>query len=179
MPIKLPEYLNHGEIDSLISNAPSDDARTVLVAMWRAGLRVTEAISLQWRDVNLDENYPTIRVRNPKGGEEREVPLHPELREVLRAAAQKRPEGQLVPITRQRAWQWVKQALKQSQQSGDIALGKHVGTHTLRHSAARHWLMHGTAINVVQLWLGHKDISFTQPYVKLIPQALGNMRNIP
>ena len=54
--------------------------------------------------------------------------------------------GRLIDATRSTAWRWVQAALGRAQELGVTAPGKHVGTHTLRHSTARHWLASGIPI---------------------------------
>ena len=57
-----------------------------MLEQWRAGLRVSEALDLEVRDLSLDAAYPTLRVRASKGGKSRLVPVHPELHAALTSA---------------------------------------------------------------------------------------------
>ena len=127
------------------------------------------------------------------------MPVHPELRAALQSAM---AYGRLVrrgPVIgrgertrpwrgsadelhgphRSTAWRWVQEALERAVQLGRVPGGRRVGTHTLRHSAARHWLASGIPINVVQRWLGHALLATTLIYLEILPDPLGDMNRVP
>ena len=83
---KLPEYLEMAEVNALIAAAPNPRARLIMLEQWRAGLRVSEALALEARDLHLDSDRPTLVVRQGKGRKPRVVPVHPELQTALTAA---------------------------------------------------------------------------------------------
>ena len=60
---QLPEYVEAHEIDALIRAAPNPRARLLFLIEWRAGLRISEAVAVEARDLSLDTDLPTIRVR--------------------------------------------------------------------------------------------------------------------
>lgn len=177
----LPEYLEKAEAEALIKLAPSAQAALVMLLQWRAGLRVSEALALEVADVGLEGERPVLRVRQGKGGKSRLVPVHPELGAALRAAMTYggRKRGRLIEASRSTAWRWVKQALHKAQELGVVAQGRKVGTHTLRHSAARHWLASGVPINVVSRWLGHIRLQTTLIYLEILPDPAGMMEEVP
>ena len=74
---------------------------------------------------------------------------------------------------------WRKQAVARATELGTLPPGKKVGTHTLRHSGARHWLAHGIPINVVSRWLGHASLQPTLIYLEVLPDPLGDMDRVP
>ena len=80
----LPEYLEPTEIDALIHAAPHGQARLITLEGWRAGLRVSEAVSLEVEDLQLDGDRPTLPVRQGKGHKDRIVPVHAELAAAFR-----------------------------------------------------------------------------------------------
>lgn len=80
----LPEYLEASEVNALIHAAPHGQARLIMLAQWRAELRVSEAVALEVSDLQLDGDQPTLRVRQGKGGKTRIVPEHPELAAAFR-----------------------------------------------------------------------------------------------
>ena len=82
---RIPEYLEAGEVNAIIRAAPSPKAK-LLLQQWRAGLRVSEALDLEVRDLSLDTASPTLRVRSGKGDKTRLVPVHPELHGALSSA---------------------------------------------------------------------------------------------
>ena len=108
------------------------------------------------------------------------MPLHPELagafRQVIDLGIVRR--GPLVATTQSTAWRWVKQALARAQDLGTIPAGLWVGTHTLRHSAARHWLASGVPINHVSRWLGHRISQTTLIYLEILPDPSGYMEQV-
>ena len=145
-----PEYLDKPEVDALMAAAPNPRARLLMLLQWRAGLRVSEAIAVERRDLSLGVDQPTLRVRRGKGYRARVVPVHPELETALTMYVDMLPrghDGPLVDVSRQSAWQWVKQAAAVCQRAGQLAPGRKVKTHTLRHAYARHLLLYGVPIN--------------------------------
>ena len=178
---RLPEYLEAPAIEGLLRAAPHGQARLVMLIQWRAGLRVSEALHLEVADLQLDNDRPTLKVRQGKFHKDRVVSVHPELaaafRQVIDFGNVRR--GLLVPVSRTTAWRWTKKALVKAQGLGSIPPGQWVGTHTLRHSAARHWLASGVPINVVSRWLGHASIQNTLIYLELLPDPAGFMDRVP
>ena len=73
-------------MNTIIRAAPSPKAKLLMLQQWRAGLRVSEALDLEVRDLSMDTPSPTIRVRSCKGGKSRLVPVHPELHGALNSA---------------------------------------------------------------------------------------------
>ena len=64
---RIPEYLEADEVNAIIRAAPSPKAKLLMLEQWRAGLRVSEALDLEVRDLSLDTATPTLRVRSGKG----------------------------------------------------------------------------------------------------------------
>ena len=153
---RIPEYLEADEVNAIIRAAPNPKAKLLVLEQWRAGLRVSEALDLEVRDLSLDTATPTLRVRSGKGGKSRLVPVHPELHGALSSALAYGDisQGRIVEAHPATAWRWVQAAVKRAEELGAIAPGKRVGTHTLRHSYARHLLMNGISINFLSRWLG-------------------------
>ena len=136
---RIPEYLEAEEVNTIIRAAPYPNAKLLMLEQWRAGLRVSEAIDLEVRDLTFDTLNPTIRVRSGKGGKSRPVPVHPELHAALSSALAygNISQGRIVEAYPATAWRWVQAEVKRAEELGAIAPGKRVGTHTLRHSYAR------------------------------------------
>lgn len=176
----LPEYLEPEEVQALLRCAPHVQAALVMLLGWRGGLRISEALALEAADLSLEGDLPTLRIRQGKGGRSRLVPVHPELGAAVRTAiAYSGQKGRLVETSRSTAWRWVKEALARAVELGTIPAGRHVGTHTLRHSAARHWLASGVPINIVSRWLGHASLQTTLIYLEILPDPLGDMARVP
>lgn len=178
---RLPEYLEASEVHAIIRAADDPRARLLMLEQWRAGLRVSEALALEVADISLDTDNPTIRVRSGKGRKARVVPVHPELAAALRIALSygSVQQGRLVEVNRTTAWRWVQAAVARAEGLGVLPPGKKVGTHTLRHSYARHLLMHGVPINYLSRWLGHSSIQTTLIYLELVPDPMGTLAAVP
>ena len=180
-PKRLPEYLEADEVNAVIRAAEDPRAKLLMLTQWRAGLRVSEALALDVSDLSLDSDLPTIRVRSGKGSKARVVPVHPELAAAFRMALSygNVAEGRLVSAHRSTVWRWVQAAVERAEGLGAIAPGRRVGTHTLRHSYARHLLMHGVPINYLSRWLGHSSIQTTLIYLELVPDPTGSLAAVP
>ncbi len=122
-----------------------------------------------------------LRARSGKGGKSRLVPVHPELHGALGSALAYGDisQGRIVEAHPATAWRWVQQAVKRTEELGGIVPGKRVGTHTLRHSYARHLLMNGIPINYLSRWLGHSSIQTTLIYLELVPDPTGSLAMVP
>ncbi|MDQ3267625.1 MAG: site-specific tyrosine recombinase XerD [Pseudomonadota bacterium] len=182
LPRNLPKTLTEEDIDMLLQ-APDTDAplgmrdRTMLEVLYASGLRVSELISLSIAQISLDMGV--VRVMG-KGNKERLVPLGEEaldwvrrylvdarpalLGDKLNAAMFVTQRG--TAMTRQMFWYLIKRHAKHG------GLHKPLSPHTLRHAFATHLLNHGADLRVVQLLLGHADISTTQIYTHVARERL-------
>ena len=88
-------------------------------------------------------------------------------------------QGRIIEVHPTTAWRWVKTAVKRAEELGTIAPGKHISTHTLRHSYARHLLMNGIPINYLSRWLGHSSIQTTLIYLELVPDPTKSLAMVP
>ncbi len=156
-------------------------AKLLMLEHWRAGLRVSEALALEKRDLFLDSDRPTLRVRRGKGSKSRVVPMHPELQIALITATSYGAVGQrrLIDASRTTAWRWVQAAAQLATERGQFPAGRHVGTHTLRRSYARRLPMNGIPLNYLSRWLGHSDIKTTLIYLQLVPDPSGSLAAVP
>ena len=144
-------------------------------------MELLNTTALETTDVQMEGDNPTLRVRRGKGGRNRLVPLHPELRGALQnGIVLDHDEGRpLLEASRSTAWRWVKLALNKAEVRGLIPYGRRVATHTLHHSAARHWLANRVPINVVSRWLGHAHLQTTLIYLNILPDPMGYMQQVP
>ncbi len=169
----IPDFLTPSQVQVLIGAAPCVDAELLMLIQFRAGLRISEALSLTVSDLRAEDTPPVLIVRQGKGGKDRVVPIHPELGAALSSHMRYRGNGRLVSAARTTAWRWYKEA----QSSADI--DGRISTHTLRHSAARHWLQSGVPINVVSLWLGHASSQPTLIYLQILADPGNYMAQVP
>jgi integrase/recombinase XerD len=178
----LPKALSEAEVERLLQAPDPEIAlelrdRTMLELLYACGLRVTELTSMQV--VQLSLNQGVVRVFG-KGSKERLVPVGEEaLRWLQRFLSGPRaellkdiPSEVLFPsrrgtqMTRQTFWY----RIKIYAQRADIK--KHLSPHTLRHAFATHLLNHGADLRVVQMLLGHSDLSTTQIYTHVAQQRM-------
>ncbi|CAD7844660.1 MAG: Site-specific tyrosine recombinase XerD [Olavius algarvensis Gamma 1 endosymbiont] len=178
----LPKTLTEAEVEALLRAPDTDDPRghrdrTMLELLYATGLRVSELVGLTPQQVSLVQGV--VRVTG-KGGKERLVPLGEEALSWLQDYLQgPRPDllgGRLCPflfptrrsdcITRQAFWQLIKRYALAA------GIGKSLSPHTLRHAFATHLLNHGADLRVVQMLLGHSDLSTTQIYTHVARERL-------
>jgi integrase/recombinase XerD len=181
-PPRFPKTLAEADVEALLESPNVATPlglrdRAMLELLYATGLRVSELVQLKPGEVSLDMGV--VRVFG-KGSKERLVPLGEEAaawlvryqREARRAILKGRaadavfvtPRG--AGMTRQAFWQLVRRY-------GARAMpGKRLSPHTLRHAFATHLLNHGADLRVVQLLLGHADISTTQIYTHVARERL-------
>ena len=182
LPRSLPKSLTEQDVELLL-DAPDAQTplglrdRTMLEVLYATGLRVSELVTLSVAQVSLDMGV--VRVMG-KGSKERLVPLGEEALDwIRRYLAEGRPallNGKLSDalfvtaraesMTRQMFWYLIK---KHARHCG---LNKSLSPHTLRHAFATHLLNHGADLRVVQMLLGHADISTTQIYTHVARERL-------
>ena len=182
--LRFPKTLSEDQVTALL-NAPDINTplglrdRTMLELMYASGLRVSEIVSLKTVAIGLNEGI--VRIVNGKGGKERLVPFGGEAGQWLRRyfAEARTPllEGKTSDavfvgrhtggaLTRQAFWVLIKRYATVA--NIPVALSPH----TLRHAFATHLLNHGADLRVVQLLLGHADISTTQIYTHVARERL-------
>lgn len=173
----LPKSLSEADVEALLAAPETEDPlglrdRAMLEVLYACGLRVSELVGLTLEQLNLRQGV--VRVFG-KGSKERLVPLGEEaivwLERYLRNARDDllggRPSDVLFPslrgeqMTRQTFWYRIKHHAKVA------GIGKSLSPHTLRHAFATHLLNHGADLRVVQMLLGHSDLSTTQIYTHI------------
>ena len=182
LPRGLPKSLTEADVENLIA-APDLETpvglrdRAMLEMLYASGLRVSELVTLKAAQVSRDMGVVQVV---GKGSKERLVPLGEEalawlaryLREARPALLSGKTSDDLfvtargAAMTRQAFWQLIKR------HAARAALAKSISPHTLRHAFATHLLNHGADLRVVQLLLGHSDISTTQIYTHVARERL-------
>jgi integrase/recombinase XerD len=183
----LPKSLTEEEVESLL-NAPvvtdplGSRDRTMLEVLYATGLRVSELVSLKHSQLNL--NQGVLRVVG-KGDRERLIPLGEEavrwLKEFIGVGRGEilldRSTDYLFPtrrgdhMTRQAFWHIIKRYARKTN------INKDLSPHTLRHAFATHLLNHGADLRVVQMLLGHSDLSTTQIYTHVARERMKDMHS--
>jgi integrase/recombinase XerD len=156
--------------------------RTMLEVLYATGLRVSELVSLRVDQVNVTQGV--LRVLG-KGNRERLIPLGEEaVRWLIAFLGNPRAEilldrttDYLFPtrrgdrMTRQAFWHIIKRYARKASVSHDLS------PHTLRHAFATHLLNHGADLRVVQMLLGHSDLSTTQIYTHVARERMKELHS--
>jgi integrase/recombinase XerD len=178
----LPKSLSEEEVDALLGAPEVSDPlghrdRTMLEVLYATGLRVSELVNLRAGQVNL--NQGVLRIVG-KGDRERLIPLGEEavrwVNEFINGPRLEilleRQTDCLFPtrrgdrMTRQAFWHIIKRYASKA------AVQKALSPHTLRHAFATHLLNHGADLRVVQMLLGHSDLSTTQIYTHVARERM-------
>ena len=182
LPHGLPKILSEEDVDSLLA-APNVEThiglrdKSMLETLYASGLRVTELVEMKLNQLSLDMGV--VRVVG-KGSKERLVPVGEEaLTWIRRYMDNARPEilaGRQADalfitsrggsMTRQAFWYLIRRYADRA------GLRSGISPHTLRHAFATHLLNHGADLRVVQMLLGHADISTTQIYTHVARERL-------
>lgn len=173
---KLPVVLSRNEIQRMLAGTKNKKHRLMLALSYGAGLRVSEVVCLQVKDVDVDEL--TVSVRSAKGNKDRLTILPEKLvNDLSNFIAGKRLSefvfestqgGKLTPRSVQKVFSNVLKSTR---------IAKPATFHSLRHSFATHLLENGTDVRYVQELLGHANIRTTQWYTKVTNPKLKNIKS--
>jgi len=178
----LPKSLTEAEVDALLNAPTVQDPlghrdRTMLEVLYATGLRVSELVNLTVAQVNL--NQGVLRILG-KGSRERLIPLGEEAVRWIGEFANG-PRGEILldrqtdylfptrrgdRMTRQAFWHIIKRY------AAKAGVHKELSPHTLRHAFATHLINHGADLRVVQMLLGHSDLSTTQIYTHVARERM-------
>ena len=178
---RVPSVLTSKEVELLLNQPKDVDLKgtrdkAMLEFAYATGMRVTEIISLNIDDVNLEEGYVTCK----NGNKQRNIPLGKmslkalkEYIEEARSILIKSEDEKALfvninggRLTRQGFWKIIKYYKEQAHITKDIT------PHVLRHSFATHLLQNGADLKAIQTMLGHSDISSTQVYMQFQDEGL-------
>lgn len=176
-PFQLPRVLGEYEIGKLFSALENKKHKAILFTAYSAGLRVSEVVALELKDIDSDRMQ--IFVRNAKGKKDRYVMLSPVLLDILRnylGTCRPRPvkylfEGMTVgePMSSRAAQHIFMEARLKA------GIKKELGFHSLRHSFATHLLEKGVDIKYIKDLLGHFSITTTTRYLHVKKENLVNI----
>jgi integrase/recombinase XerD len=178
----LPQSLTEQDVESLLAAPKVSEPlghrdRTMLEVLYATGVRVSELINLKLSQINL--NQGVLRIVG-KGDRERLIPLGDEAQDWIREFIDgargeillERQTEYLFPtrrgdrMTRQAFWHIIKRYAKKA------SISKKLSPHTVRHAFATHLLNNGADLRVVQLLLGHSDVSTTQIYTHVARERM-------
>ncbi|WP_372927212.1 site-specific tyrosine recombinase XerD [Marinobacter sp.] len=185
LPRRLPDLLSEEDVDNLLMEPDPEVPielrdKAMMEILYGCGLRVSELVELTVDEVNLRQGL--VRIVG-KGNKERLVPLGEEaidwlvryMKEGRGELLRGRPSNALFPgnrpsaMTRQTFWHRIKHYAVRA------GIHKHLSPHTLRHAFATHLLNNGADLRVVQMLLGHSDLSTTQIYTHVARQRLQSL----
>ena len=188
LPRSLPKSLNEQEVEHLLSAPNTNQAlglrdRAMLELLYASGLRVSELVTVKVNEVSTQDGV--VRVTG-KGSKTRLVPMGQEaadwidkyLKHARPDILQKRLCDALFvthragAMTRQAFWYLIKRYALLA------GISKHMSPHVLRHAFATHLLNHGADLRVVQMLLGHADISTTQIYTHVARERLKQLHSV-
>jgi len=188
LPRSLPKSLSEDDVVALLNAPDLNEAiglrdRAMLEILYASGLRVSELVGLKVTEVSLSEGV--VRVTG-KGSKTRLVPMGEVavdwisryLNEGRPHILEKRLSDSMfvtqrgTAMTRQAFWYLIKRYALQS------GISKHMSPHVLRHAFATHLLNHGADLRVVQMLLGHSDISTTQIYTHVARERLKQLHSV-
>ena len=183
----LPVSLSEHDVDLLlnapeVTNGQGFRDKTMLEMLYATGLRVSELVGLKFEQISFRQGV--VRIIG-KGNKERLVPVGEEAMSWLEAymtQARKTTLGERQSdylfvtnradgMTRQAFWHIIKRHAKKA------GINKELSPHTLRHAFATHLLNHGADLRVVQLLLGHADLSTTQIYTHIARERLKDLHS--
>jgi integrase/recombinase XerD len=188
LPRSLPKSLNEQEVEDLLNAPNTSDAiglrdRAMLELLYASGLRVSELVTVKVNEVSTQDGV--VRVTG-KGSKTRLVPMGQEAADWIdKYLKQARPDilqkrlcdalfvtNRASAMTRQAFWYLIKRYALLA------GITKHMSPHVLRHAFATHLLNHGADLRVVQMLLGHADISTTQIYTHVARERLKQLHSV-
>lgn len=175
-PLLLPEVLAEKEVVSLLNKVQNLKHKVLLMTAYSAGLRVSELVNLQLKDI--DSARMIIYIRQGKGKKDRVVPLSKTLLIHLRQYYKAyKPEKFLFEGGKGESYgtRSAQKVLAQAKKKANIAKGGSI--HTLRHSYATHLLEAGTDIRYIQAFLGHNSLKTTMRYTHVTLPKVGNIQS--
>jgi len=187
LPRSLPKSLNEQEVENLLNVPNIAEAiglrdRAMLELLYASGLRVSELVGINVNEVNTQDGV--VRVTG-KGSKTRLVPMGEEAANwIIRYLTASRPQllqkrlcdalfvtNRAESMTRQAFWYLIKRYALLA------GISKPISPHVLRHAFATHLLNHGADLRVVQMLLGHADISTTQIYTHVARERLKRLHS--
>lgn len=188
LPRSLPKSLNEEEVEDLLNAPNTNDSiglrdRAMLELLYASGLRVSELVGIKVNEVSTQDGI--VRVTG-KGSKTRLVPMGEEAADwINKYLTHARPEilqkrmsdalfvtARATEMTRQAFWYLIKRYALLA------GISKHMSPHVLRHAFATHLLNHGADLRVVQMLLGHSDISTTQIYTHVARERLKLLHSV-
>jgi integrase/recombinase XerC/integrase/recombinase XerD len=171
VPKKIPNFISVDEIIAVLRSFEQDSEKSeskkneqeklLFLLLYGAGLRISEACALQWK--NMDLRQRVLRIRG-KGEKERLVAIPKNLAELLEKAHRNSHEDFVwgaEPLNQRKAYEWIRS------RGVKAGLMRPIHPHALRHSFATHLLASGANLRTLQELLGHESLTATEKYTHL------------
>ncbi len=167
-------WIADADVQALLDAAHTPMARTVILTFIGTGLRRSELLGLDCRDLDLDAGL--LRVREGKGGKDRTIPIAPDVADALRAYLDERVEGPSNALFTSRVGtrlheNAIQRLFTRVLERADLK-DKGYKLHSLRHTAATRWVRAGMNLRDIQELMGHEDIGTTSRYLHSSPEHL-------
>jgi integrase len=153
----IPKYWDKDFINARLNDIQNTSHYEIFFVLWRTGIRVSELVGIRKRDIDFENFMLKIKWLKNRRYEERNIPLHPEVKNLLVSYTRTMKQEDLIfGITRQRVWQLSKKYF------GD-------NPHRFRHSFAVNWLRNNGDVFILCRYLGHSSIQTTMKYLSIVP----------
>ncbi|MCK4650258.1 tyrosine-type recombinase/integrase [Candidatus Pacearchaeota archaeon] len=172
---KLPDVLNKGNVKRIIEFTKNPVHKLIVQLLYSGGLRVSEIVNLQPRDIDVERNV--LIVRQGKGKKDRITLLSESLKEdILKHLLANNPIKYFFESNRKKKYS--KRTIEEIVSRNSFsAIGRKATPHTLRHSFATHLLEAGTDIRYIQKLLGHKNLRTTQIYTHVANSDIAKIKS--
>jgi len=172
---KIAQAISRGEVDQILDACNNLKHRTLLLATYSAGLRVSEVVKLE--PVHIERSRKMIRVEQAKGRKDRYTVLSDILLKSLEEYWRAYRPGRWIFFgstkTKPISIDTAQRIYYKAKMKAGVKRGK--GIHTLRHSFATHLLEHGTRTHVIQQMLGHRSIRTTAKYLHISNETISKV----
>lgn len=160
---KLPTVLSQEEVSRVLGQIKNLKHRAIIMTIYSCGLRISELLNLQIRDIDSDRME--VFIRGGKGKKDRLTLLSPHLLELLRVYFRAYQPSEYL-FEGQKGGRYSTSSIRKilERAVGRADIRKHVVTHTLRHSFGTHLLEHGTNLRYIQVLMGHESPKTTEIY---------------
>jgi integrase/recombinase XerD len=170
----LPEVLSRDEVKKIIELCDTRKSKLIIQLLYSSGVRVSELVNLKVSDLNFDEKIGWVR--KGKGKKDRVFILSEKIIPEIKNYISEHKDNIYIfskdkPLTTRNIQKIVKKL------AGKAEIQKKVTPHTLRHSYATHLLEAGTDIRIIQVLLGHENLSTTQIYTHVSTEELKKVKN--